>query len=178
MDRRRSGIGSGGGKKAMEGNSPSNEASRKMNGGCSITTKIDNLTLRSSGSKSRVVENLARNDKQDMSSSNVAFTTVEHLEYQLMEAEKPLQYSLSPARCKRAFPLEKTFLVTAENLLIFLPPREGRVPQGHGCKRAFPLEILSQILLGLQEEQDAAKDGGGMDDRPDQDPIVPSSQAM
>ncbi|PKU71801.1 hypothetical protein MA16_Dca008330 [Dendrobium catenatum] len=57
------------------------------------------------------------------------------------------------AECRTLF---FTFLATAENLLIFSPPREGRVPRGHGCRRAFPLEILSQILLGPQEEQDAA----------------------
>ncbi|PKU80855.1 diacylglycerol O-acyltransferase 1 [Dendrobium catenatum] len=72
------------------------------------------------------------------------------------QAEKPLQYSLSPTRRDGVPNSVFTLLATAENILVFLPLGEGRVPRGHGCRRAFPLEILSQILLGPQEEQDAA----------------------
>ncbi|KAI0486594.1 hypothetical protein KFK09_029343 [Dendrobium nobile] len=74
----------------------------------------------------------------------------------LGKAEKPLQISLSPTRRGGVPNSVFALLATAENLLIFLPPGEGRVPRGHGCRQAFPLEILPQILLGPQEEQDAA----------------------
>ncbi|PKU64051.1 Protein WALLS ARE THIN 1 [Dendrobium catenatum] len=72
------------------------------------------------------------------------------------EAEKPVQTSLSPTRRGGIPNSIFALLATVENLLIFLPLGEGREPRGNGCRRAFPLEILPQILLGPQEEQDAA----------------------
>ncbi|KAI0492020.1 hypothetical protein KFK09_026285 [Dendrobium nobile] len=74
----------------------------------------------------------------------------------LGKAEKPVQTSLSPTRRGGIPNSVFALLATAENLLVFLPPGEGREPRGNGCRRAFPLEILPQILLGPQEEQDAA----------------------
>ncbi|KAI0529416.1 hypothetical protein KFK09_001965 [Dendrobium nobile] len=71
-------------------------------------------------------------------------------------AEKPVQTSLSPTRRGGIPNSVFALLATAKNLLVFLPPGEGREPRGNGCRRAFPLEILPQILLGPQEGQDAA----------------------
>ncbi|PKU75804.1 hypothetical protein MA16_Dca018305 [Dendrobium catenatum] len=55
------------------------------------------------------------------------------------EEEKSLQYSLSPTRRGGVSNSVFTLLATAKNLLVFLPPVEGRVPRGHGCRRAFSL---------------------------------------
>ncbi|PKU80460.1 hypothetical protein MA16_Dca025939 [Dendrobium catenatum] len=44
------------------------------------------------------------------------------------KVEKPLQYSLSPTQRGGVPSAILTLLVTAENLQVFLPPGEGRVP--------------------------------------------------
>ncbi|PKU64528.1 hypothetical protein MA16_Dca022692 [Dendrobium catenatum] len=51
-----------------------------------------------------------------------------HTSLSLNKAEKPLQYSLSPTRRGGVPSAVFTLLVTVENLLVFLPPGEGRVP--------------------------------------------------
>ncbi|PKU67613.1 hypothetical protein MA16_Dca017690 [Dendrobium catenatum] len=51
-----------------------------------------------------------------------------HNSFPPRKVEKPLQYSLSPTRSGGVPSTIFTLLLTAEYLLIFLPPGEGRVP--------------------------------------------------